>query len=358
MGLEEPYPGVFYDLRLNKDTFYPGDDVIVTLIIINNSSQRLRTVEGGGIFLEGPGGNVIISADIPPDLSMEPGQAIGPLTQKVWTIPRNASLGQYMAMIRVKSNVGEFSKTISFRVIERPKATMLFLAVSSYSVGRGESLEVRGSISPSPGVVDVVLQYSVDGVKWETVAKLKTNPLGLFSYRWTPPEGSYVLRALWRGNEKYAGASSTLVPVVIGSQEASKPLLVEKTVTLERTVTRTVEVSDGFPWLVSYGFVGIGAVALLAYVFLRPLSRMLPPSRRKLVVAFALVDVIVSGVTLSALMVSSSFVQRLLGMLASFGFSQEALTLQVIYLLLVGVTTLGLMVGVALLLWVRRSRQL
>jgi hypothetical protein len=74
----------------------------------------------------------------------------------------------------------------------------------------GSAINLTGSVSPGR-LASIDLEYSLDQAQtWNTFASVNTTGDGEYSYLWTPVSvGTYVVRAVWRGDEVCTGSNST-----------------------------------------------------------------------------------------------------------------------------------------------------
>jgi len=89
--------------------------------------------------------------------------------------------------------------------------TAISCSLSVATIRQGQNVTISGSITPNPGANnDVILEYSADGGStWGTVATVKTDSGGSFSYVWSPSQGNYKVRSRWDGSATYNGATSS-----------------------------------------------------------------------------------------------------------------------------------------------------
>ncbi|MEM3956671.1 MAG: hypothetical protein QXO47_00460 [Thermoproteota archaeon] len=78
----------------------------------------------------------------------------------------------------------------------------------------------------------VTLWVSVDETDWKHLASVDTGVDGSYLFIWTNiPDGNYLIRASWQGNEDYCGANSdvqylTVEPLIVNpSAEDSSPTI-------------------------------------------------------------------------------------------------------------------------------------
>mgnify|MGYP001772911850 CR=1 FL=1 len=78
------------------------------------------------------------------------------------------------------------------------------------TVGSGENIVIRGSISPAHPEVLVKLSWRPKGGSWKSLVTVKTDEKGEYSYNLSAPRelGSYEVRASWSGDEDHKAASS------------------------------------------------------------------------------------------------------------------------------------------------------
>ncbi len=111
------------------------------------------------------------------------------------------------------------------------KPTSLTCRLSADSVAKGESVTVSGAINASVNA-QVKIQTSTDnGATWSDLATTTTASNGAYSYAWTPTStGIYKVRAVWSGDDTYAGATSSAATLhVTGNTPTSITCTLSKT---------------------------------------------------------------------------------------------------------------------------------
>ncbi len=125
----------------------------------------------------------------------------------------------------------------------------LFVSASFVSVG--SSVKFSGTITPtqpSPGIpsgTTVTLSYSIDGgTTWNYFLITQTNSTSGYSAIWYPPyPNTYSIRAIWNGDQNYAGStSSSLTLTVTGTLPAKISLLISGPPTVMRGGAATFDV--------------------------------------------------------------------------------------------------------------------
>jgi len=98
-----------------------------------------------------------------------------------------------------------------------PKSpSSITLLVSPPRIAFGDEVILSGSVHPIRGGLDVTLYVSRDFSSWKELIRLKTNPMGRFSYRFRPQEwGNYYFKASWEGDQYYFGSESHPVGLVV-----------------------------------------------------------------------------------------------------------------------------------------------
>ena len=81
------------------------------------------------------------------------------------------------------------------------------IVLSEDSISKGESVTINGNVTGADNIVrknvTVTIHNRTEGdVEWGTLATVKTNLDGIYSYAWTPETtGTYELKASWEGDE-------------------------------------------------------------------------------------------------------------------------------------------------------------
>lgn len=76
----------------------------------------------------------------------------------------------------------------------------------------GNTITLRGQITPAVPNENVTVYWSNNGAPWEVLTTVETQTNGRFEYAWTPQVTVFVdqldVRASWAGNQQYAGTTS------------------------------------------------------------------------------------------------------------------------------------------------------
>jgi hypothetical protein len=92
--------------------------------------------------------------------------------------------------------------------------TAISLAAEPREITYGSPVEVKGTLQP-PLNITATLLSRVEGKKWQIFAEVAALD-GAFEYSWTPEKaGVYTLKAMWLGNDEYAGAESPQTKVIV-----------------------------------------------------------------------------------------------------------------------------------------------
>ncbi|RLE57057.1 MAG: hypothetical protein DRJ32_07635 [Thermoprotei archaeon] len=126
------------------------------------------------------------------------------------------ALGEYKITLKISGTT--VSKTINFYLKD---TSTISLRARPSEVAVGQSVTLEGSISPNPGVVSVKIYiYSTSG--WKLLKTVSTGSTGRYSCSWTPQQkGTFKFKAKWDGNDKYFGAESSVVKVIVGKKASS-----------------------------------------------------------------------------------------------------------------------------------------
>jgi len=93
---------------------------------------------------------------------------------------------------------------------EKPIFCDISASSADVDINKGEKTTIDVALSPvSPGTT-VLIEYSSDGKHWDELAEGTTNAGGQYSHVWSPPVGTYYVRASWI-TENVGGMSSTLM---------------------------------------------------------------------------------------------------------------------------------------------------
>jgi len=115
-----------------------------------------------------------------------------------------------------------WSNVVEVKVSKLPSTITCLL--SNASIVPKSSVTIFGKISAQVSSTVNIL-YSINGgASWSTLASVTSSTDGSYSYVWSNvPEGSYLIKASWSGNEVYEGAtsSSVVLSVVKGTTSIS-----------------------------------------------------------------------------------------------------------------------------------------
>jgi hypothetical protein len=121
-------------------------------------------------------------------------------------------------------------------VAKTAKGTALTLNMTPVTIKTGEQVTATGKLTDSSGGrglsgLAVMLQYSTDGMNWNT-AGLGATRLGEYTIRHTPADaGNYTYRAVFSGSITYAPAESPGVAVMVNPLPQPEPTTLTLTVT-------------------------------------------------------------------------------------------------------------------------------
>jgi len=103
-----------------------------------------------------------------------------------------------------------WSNIVEIKVSKLPSTITCLL--SNASIVPKSSVTIFGKISAQVSSTVNIL-YSINGgASWLTLASVTSSADGSYSYVWSNvPEGSYLIKASWSGNEVYEGATSSAV---------------------------------------------------------------------------------------------------------------------------------------------------
>jgi hypothetical protein len=87
--------------------------------------------------------------------------------------------------------------------------TTLTLQISPVFTTKGNTITLKGQLSPAMPNENVTLYLNVNGSPWTVLNTTVTQPDGQFEYNWkSNTAGLCNIRASWTGNEQYAGTTS------------------------------------------------------------------------------------------------------------------------------------------------------
>ena len=346
---KEPYPGLRYRLDLNKQSYHPGEQIIVTIEIINDARVTITTL-GGYIKLKDPNDRVLFEYQVPSGLSLKPGQRVGPITQPIWTIPEDMKPGVYSAIVLVKTNLTDFIEGVSFSIKPPRSSSSISLRLSSQSLSEGE-------LRPPIPNASINLWISSDGKMWNKITELLTDAEGRFSYELKLENGSYIVKASWSGNEKYLDCSSNLLPVSVGGSPLY--VIIEKTVTVTSTASSfdhyerigsmfsaSLRFSPHWIYMLPLFFIGFG-FGLICSIIMR--SRSGAISRSKAMPITITISTSLSLIATAILLLGYSPLTAGIRLLESFGMRDLATLVIFLYLLILSSTILGAVTGTLML---------
>jgi len=103
-----------------------------------------------------------------------------------------------------------WSNVIEVKVLKLPSTITCLL--SNASIVPKSSVTIFGKISAQVSSTVNILYSINSGASWLTLASVTSSADGSYSYVWSNvPEGSYLIKASWSGNEVYEGATSSAV---------------------------------------------------------------------------------------------------------------------------------------------------
>ncbi|MGC8935033.1 MAG: hypothetical protein ACP5LN_07755, partial [Thermoproteota archaeon] len=103
-----------------------------------------------------------------------------------------------------------WSNVVEVKVSKLPSTITCLL--SNTSIVPKSSVTIYGKISAQVSSTVNIFYSTNGGASWSTLASVTSNPDGSYSYVWSNvPEGSYLIKASWPGNEAYEGATSSAV---------------------------------------------------------------------------------------------------------------------------------------------------
>jgi 5-hydroxyisourate hydrolase-like protein (transthyretin family) len=88
----------------------------------------------------------------------------------------------------------------------------------------GEGTTISGAISPVREGVTITIQYRPGGGAWGTLATVKTDADGRYSYTWTSTKaGTYEVKAGWEGDAKTLADEGQVQVVTVQEAPSSLP---------------------------------------------------------------------------------------------------------------------------------------
>jgi len=106
-------------------------------------------------------------------------------------------------------------------------ATTISLLVNPNTTSIGSPVTLSGSITQSPGPVQVTVSTSQNsGSTWTALMIVTTDNSGSYSTGWTPQyPGSYLVEASWSGNDQLAGSTSPAQSLTVTGTPTPTPTL-------------------------------------------------------------------------------------------------------------------------------------
>lgn len=135
-----------------------------------------------------------------------------------WVNVPTSKLGKHSLVVRVTDGAGKVtSRTIGYRVRTQPSLTRS-PSGSSYTVGRGKSLALKGTLHSSSGAhisgKSVKLQRSTNGSSWSTYKTFTSNSSGVVSFTVKPSsKGTVYWRWYSAESDSYRAAASSKVRI-------------------------------------------------------------------------------------------------------------------------------------------------
>lgn len=99
-----------------------------------------------------------------------------------------------------ETNTADNTRTGGTVTIQKLSST-IFIFTSPTTVTVSASIVINGSISPIRSGMTVEIQYRPVGGAWSTLATVKTDADGRYSYTWSPAAGTYEIRAKTTADE-------------------------------------------------------------------------------------------------------------------------------------------------------------
>jgi hypothetical protein len=101
-----------------------------------------------------------------------------------------------------------------------PDSASIYMSLSTNFAVFQNSVEIRGSLSPSLAGETVTLYVSSLGSPLTMLATVVTDSTGQYCYTWySPPGGIHSVRANWSGDDDYSGADSSTFRLVVVPSE-------------------------------------------------------------------------------------------------------------------------------------------
>jgi PKD repeat protein len=135
--------------------------------------------------------------------------------------------------------------TVVTQVVVNKTFSPISLSASSGTITYGNSVNLKGFLTPARPQIDLVITYRVQGeLTWTNLASTKTNASGYYSHTWTPPAAKvYEVRSVWIGDagtfaNQSATATITVNKATSRISSTASPQIV--TVGLKITITGTI----------------------------------------------------------------------------------------------------------------------
>lgn len=140
-----------------------------------------------------------------------------------------------------------WSNVVEIKVSKLPSTITCLL--SNASIVPKSSITIFGKISAQVSSTVNILYSTNGGVSWLTLASVTSSTDGSYSYVWSNvPEGSYLIKASWSGNEVYEGATSSAVVLSVVKGTTSISLQVARaTITKGESIELSGSLTPSLP---------------------------------------------------------------------------------------------------------------
>ncbi|MEM3985540.1 MAG: MG2 domain-containing protein [Candidatus Methanomethylicia archaeon] len=204
------------------DTYFGASSSIASFTVVKITSSISLSINATSIYL---GRSIFVEGFLRPIVSgatvtIEYTSPNGTVISKSVTINATGGFRDYFkpdveGVWRIRATwpgdalrTSASSATFELNVIKKKPST-ISCSLSSTSIPAYGNVTISGAISPIRPFTQVIIQYGVGGV-FHNITVVRTDVNGVYRYVWSPTSiGTYLIRALWVGDDEYEGAISS-----------------------------------------------------------------------------------------------------------------------------------------------------
>jgi hypothetical protein len=132
-----------------------------------------------------------------------------------------------VVVLPVRNNKFTAPGTISSSLDVLPASSSITMDLSPTKLKIQESVIIKGSISTTSPMKEIVIYTSITGFEWDTLTTVTADSNGAYSYEWTPIlHGKCYIRASYSGGHQIAAADSAISTLQIISDLNMTTILV------------------------------------------------------------------------------------------------------------------------------------